>query len=131
MIIGMIYAGYVPFVISTRNNAAAITHLLSRTKARHLLVSRDASMQALAKAALEELEVGQDATRTGKVVDTYAMPIYEDFFGDSGVIGGVERFEPVRPKNLSDPLFIMHSSGTSEILNKVPHECVLDCCLSV
>ena len=116
MIIGMIYMGYTPFVISTRNNAAAVAHLLTHTKARHIYLSGDHTIQSLGKAALNELDERSRPT-------VYGMPLFADLYG--GLIGPgsvtEEKFEPFKA-DPDAPVFIMHSSG----LFITPHRVSID-----
>jgi acyl-CoA synthetase (AMP-forming)/AMP-acid ligase II len=49
--LGLFRAGYVPFLISTRNSSAALAHLLSAASVEHLLVSGDpGTMHVVAQA---------------------------------------------------------------------------------
>ena len=109
MIIGMIYTGYIPFLISTRNNPAAVAHLLKRTNARHVYMSGDHMIQSLANAAYSELEEGSRPM-------TYVMPVFEELYEGLLTADSVkeQKFEPAKADPHS-PLMILHSSGRSVI----------------
>ena len=104
LLLGVMHAGYVVFPISTRNNAAAVAHLLAQTRAQHIYISSDPAMQALAHEAAVLLEAER-----GVLVHPLSMPSFEDLYTpfDSS-------FEPVQLPKTYDrdaPALIFHSSG--------------------
>ena len=63
-------AGYPVFPISPRNVPAAVADMLRKTGCRHILLSPDAPIQELARAALEEVEG----------VSLHEIPTFEQLF---------------------------------------------------
>ncbi|TFY63805.1 hypothetical protein EVG20_g6168 [Dentipellis fragilis] len=73
-VMGLVYAGFIPFPISTRNSPAAIAHLIGKTGVGHILVGVEESLHNLVSEALNLLT--PDATPP--VVS--AAPLFEDFY---------------------------------------------------
>lgn len=87
-------------MISPRNSASAIAHLLAETKSKYLLVTKE--LVPLMEAALAIME-----TAGAERPESAAMPIYEDLFKDE-----VFAFlPPVQRTKIDDLAYIVHSSG--------------------
>ena len=99
--VGVMRAGYTVFVISTRNNAASITHLLNRTGARILFTSREDSIKQLARESIDAL---------GKDVETHLMPVFEDLYTEGKYDDSASKL-PTQFDRQADAM-ILHSSGT-------------------
>ncbi|KIY53550.1 acetyl-CoA synthetase-like protein [Fistulina hepatica ATCC 64428] len=104
-ILGMECARIPVFLLSPRNSAEAIAHLLMKMKVGHLLVSAEPHMQQLARRALENIKtVGNPDGH----VHICAMPQYEDLYTDQPYEALPEyRDDP------SAPHIIVHSSGST------------------
>ncbi len=100
MMTGIIRAGYVCFVISPRNSAPAVVHLLKTTGCGIVFTSNDSAMQSLIGDALEGLEsppsVGQ-------------VPGFSELYKDDEA--GFERLPAFHLPNMDVPILICHSSG--------------------
>lgn len=101
-IMGMFRAGFTVFTISTRNSAEAVRHLLTTTNTKHLLISQEPRIVALAEAALED----------GLPISTHHMPEFADIYVSD------ETTPYTYPSGVRDPdapALILHSSGTSSL----------------
>ena len=97
-------AGHSAFLISTRNSAAAVAHLLPRVGIKHLLVSKDQAMQLLASTACEQ--VSSDG---GPIVNIHSIPLFESLYGH--LSAPFEPLPPMKKPGLDSPALIVHSSG--------------------
>ncbi|KAM5540085.1 hypothetical protein V8D89_006225 [Ganoderma adspersum] len=108
-VIGILRSGCTSFPISTRNTAAAVTDMLSRTGATHLLVSPDAVAGRVADEALKSL------ADLRVHVDRLAMPVFEDLFPT--IVDPASSFETdvefPTSYDMEAPAVIMHSSGST------------------
>ncbi|KAI0769291.1 acetyl-CoA synthetase-like protein [Trametes elegans] len=104
LLVGVMYLGYTPFPISVRNSAVAVAHLVRRTSARTLFVSRDVAMQRAAHEAQELL------ANEGYDVELLPLPGFRDLYNDSE-----EGLEVKMGPNLHEdtPCLILHSSGST------------------
>ncbi len=105
LIVGMMYLGLTPFPLSTRNSAAAVTHLVRSTGIHELLVSSDAGMQRVAQEAKEELE------KDGYRVDILPMPEYGQLYNEDAVPAGVK----TSILSGDNQALIIHSSGNVDL----------------
>ncbi|KAJ3540826.1 hypothetical protein NM688_g6172 [Phlebia brevispora] len=99
-IVGMLRAGLTPFLISTRNSAEAVRHLLTVTGAHLLFTSQEPAVQALAEEALQN----------GPSVRKSYMPEFNDIFMPRGD-GKLTFLGPQR--DLDAPSIVLHSSGST------------------
>ena len=106
-VIGILRSGCTAFPISTRNTAAAVADMLSRTGATHLLVSPDAVVGRIANEALKSL------ADLSMHVNRLAMPVFEDLFPTN--VDPTSPFEAdvefPESYDMEAPAVIMHSSG--------------------
>ncbi|KAA1470564.1 acetyl-CoA synthetase-like protein [Dentipellis sp. KUC8613] len=102
-VMGLVYAGFIPFPISIRNSPAAVAHLIGKTGVRHIFVGVEESLHNLVSEALSLLA----ADITPPVVS--AAPLFEDFYPvkDDEVL--IERTTP----DWNSPYVILHSSGST------------------
>jgi acyl-CoA synthetase (AMP-forming)/AMP-acid ligase II len=101
--LGILRAGYTAFVISTRNSAVAVAHLLSTVEVAHVLVGEEHSLQNLAAESLDLMRASN-----AKIPGISHMPLFEEVYNDEK-----EAFLPLpcsRP-NLDEPAVILHTSG--------------------
>ena len=103
--------GLTPFPISTRNSAAGVANLLSRTGALQMVVSSDPAMQRLYKEAVQIL------SEDGIDIDLVPMPRYSEFV----IEGQYESSGKVKKLRADETAVILHSSGM--------HLYILLCCL--
>lgn len=104
--LGIIRAEGVAFAVSPRNSALAVAHLLTKTSAKHLLVTED--LKSLANAAIDSM------SHPSLVV---SMPsFYKDLFLDKDEI--FETLPPAKHKEIHDPVAILHSSGKAFLFVK-------------
>jgi hypothetical protein len=108
---GIARAGFVAFLISTRNSPAAIAHLLSATNPTHVLVGIEQSLQTLLTASLDLMDDPKVVKPT-----TSFLPEFEDLYFDQDE----STFVPLpfdRP-GLDEPFVTIHSSGNA---HRHPH----------
>lgn len=98
-------AGFTVFVISTRNNTAAVTHLLSRTGARILFTGHEDGVRQLAQQSIDDLG------EPGKEVQTHLMPVFEDLYSGSKYSDDASTLPTKYDRETR--AVIMHSSGTA------------------
>ena len=108
LIHGIIRAGYVPFPLSPRNSAAAVAHLLLKTRSEHLFVSSDALMQKVAADAISLLHADPAVDLT---VTCHLPPVFDELYAP------LERddhfdFPPAPKPDLGEVALYLHSSGT-------------------
>ncbi|KAJ3558403.1 hypothetical protein NM688_g950 [Phlebia brevispora] len=99
-IVGLMRAGLTAFLISTRNSAEAVRHLLTVTGAQYLLTSREPAILALA----------DDALQNGPLVKRSYMPEFSDIFmprEDGKLVFSGSQRDP------DAPTIILHSSGST------------------
>lgn len=104
---GAVRAGLVPFLISPRNGADAVVHLLRKTGASMLVTSAEPAIQALAEKSLTLLETSGDESLA---ISKHSMPVFEDLYPSRGD-PALESFSG-REYDLHAVAMIMHSSGT-------------------
>ncbi|RPD58224.1 acetyl-CoA synthetase-like protein [Lentinus tigrinus ALCF2SS1-7] len=98
--VGILRAGHVLFPISVRNSSAAVAELLRRTGCKHVLVSADEHMSAVARCAVEEL----------KGVSLHPIQTFEGIFPEGEAADDGE--DDLRVEyNVDDVAMILHSSG--------------------
>lgn len=108
IIIGVMRAGYTPFLLSPRNSAAATAHLLADTQAEHILLGRDQPLQDLAAEALQILQGDPKYSDLPKLPTTSLVPLFEDIYRP--VDEASELLPPAKPDPRSVAV-IVHSSG--------------------
>ncbi|THV00390.1 acetyl-CoA synthetase-like protein [Dendrothele bispora CBS 962.96] len=108
LIIGIMHAGYIPFLISTRNSDAAVAHLLKSTNTRYLFVSKDAAMQNLANSAISKLN--EESGKTNEI-EILTCPVFDDFFKPQA--GDFEPFLSRKKGGMDETIIILHSSGST------------------
>lgn len=102
--IGVLRAEAVPFLISPRNSAAAVAHMVEKTGTQYMLVSED--LRNLAMTAIESM---QNPPRIA------LMPNFQDLYPTTEE--DVEFMPPLRSRNLNDAAIILHSSGSAPRLS--------------
>ncbi|KAI0364205.1 acetyl-CoA synthetase-like protein [Pilatotrama ljubarskyi] len=106
--IGLMRAGCIAFLISTRNAAVGVADMLKKTGTSQLMVSQDSVLRGVADETLKLLPEGQIVLRD--------MPVFEDLFPTNGTPTN-DAFEGdvVLPKvsDLHAPAIILHSSGST------------------
>ncbi|THH32206.1 hypothetical protein EUX98_g1995 [Antrodiella citrinella] len=103
---GVARLGYGVFFISPRNSAAAVTHLLSKTGAVHVLVGPEKSSGDLAEAALKSL---QESSLTPPTCST--MPSFETLYPTEPESEFI--FLPPVQFNMDSPAMLTHTSGST------------------
>ena len=96
-------AGYPVFPISPRNVPAAVADMLRKTGCRHILLSPDAPIQELARAALEEVEG----------VSLHEIPTFEQLFPTDALDEEVHADDLPTTFRMNDVCIILHSSGST------------------
>lgn len=100
MLTGIIRAGYTCFVISPRNSAPAVTHLLKATSCDIVFTSSDSAMQGLISEALSGME---HPAAVGPISS------FEELYDDNEA--GFERLPAFQIPSMNVPALICHSSG--------------------
>lgn len=111
-IVGILRLGWTVFPISTRNSPAAIAALLTQTKSRHMFLSSDPAISALASSSLRHLSADS-------LTKTYHMPSFEDLFPTRGPEPSFE-YLPMPKVPVDAPAMILHSSGTTAYPSPIP-----------
>ncbi|KAH9939795.1 acetyl-CoA synthetase-like protein [Epithele typhae] len=112
-ILGLLRAGFTGFLVSTRNAPVAVADMMQRTDTALALVSADASMQALARGALELL-----AESGASQPMMHVMPTLQDLY-PALASGGRAARSPFESDVVLPDVFpasqgvIMHSSGST------------------
>ncbi|KIY43199.1 acetyl-CoA synthetase-like protein [Fistulina hepatica ATCC 64428] len=111
--LGVMRAGLLVYLISPRNSAVAIAHMLSTMQSRHLILSSEPHIQHLGREAVAEMK-----TRQGIDLRTSAMPRFEDLFHctpENVSSHNIPSFVPlpVRNDDLDSLMAIVHSSGST------------------
>ncbi|KAF9451607.1 acetyl-CoA synthetase-like protein [Macrolepiota fuliginosa MF-IS2] len=104
---GIMRAGYRAFPISPRNSDCGVANLLQKTRARHLIVSKDEAMQRTAKAA-RQLLLADEISSEVFLLDA---PSFGDLFSDQGQYFAA--LPPMRSMSADDVALILHSSGST------------------
>lgn len=120
IIVGVMRAGLVPFLISTRNSPEAVAHLLASTGSQVLLISEDPVINELVGAATKLLEATGDSEASGPIkIQTIIAPSFEQLYGD-GEATIPTKGNTLPMKTMDDnlekwdrPCLIVHSSGTT------------------
>lgn len=102
-------AGFVPFLISPRNSAVAVAHLLADTGTCHILLGHDQPIQDLASEALNILRNDSKYKTLHALPDVSLVPLFDDIYRPVD-----EPFE-LLPPSKPDPrslAVIVHSSGS-------------------
>ncbi|KIY43241.1 acetyl-CoA synthetase-like protein [Fistulina hepatica ATCC 64428] len=112
-LLGMMRSGILVYLISPRNSPVAVAHLLSAKQVHHLVVSAEPHVQQLAHEAVEELKKNKNIK-----VDMLPMPRFEDLYHCTPAdvsSEGPSDFDPLpkRSDTLSEPMYIVHSSGST------------------
>lgn len=111
VIVGVLKAGRVPFLISTRNTPEAIANLLCLTKCNIILSTGDAVTETLVMASVKLFE---DASSLK--VHRIPAPTFIQLYGPDIVATSL----PISHKKMTDeimdtPCVISHSSGTTSL----------------
>lgn len=101
---GVCRLGYSAFFISPRNSAQAVTQLLVKTGAAHLLVGPEKPSADLAAAALEAMEI---AGLTPPALSS--MPLFDTLY-PAALEPGFELLPPVK-YDMDAPAVLTHTSG--------------------
>jgi acyl-CoA synthetase (AMP-forming)/AMP-acid ligase II len=96
-------AGFIPFPISLRNSAAAVTNLLVKTNCRYWYVSDDIATQKLAGTAIGQLDSHQIKNLEVPTLSELLSALDEDLLPPLGNVG------------LDEPCIIQHSSGSTSL----------------
>ncbi|KAH8111803.1 acetyl-CoA synthetase-like protein [Phellopilus nigrolimitatus] len=122
-IIGALRTGWTVFPISTRNSPRAVAALLSETKALHLLVSAEVSVQGLADSSIKLVD--NDTMKFQKI----DMPVFRDLFPVQGFDSKFKTVSSAR-LDMDTAAVIYHSSGIVAFLGLrnyfVPQTHILD-----
>ncbi|KAK0216122.1 hypothetical protein IW262DRAFT_1449678 [Armillaria fumosa] len=110
-------ANYVFFPISPRNSAPAVAHLLHKVGVQHVLVGRDASMQALARDALEIL---RSQHLSAELPKTSVAPAFEDLFLPEWQKNTNAEDLPLKSVDPDATIMYLHSSGSTAFPKPVP-----------
>ncbi|PBK96038.1 acetyl-CoA synthetase-like protein [Armillaria gallica] len=113
----VLHASYVAFPISPRNSAQAVAHLLHKVGVQHVLIGRDASMQALARDALEVLKSQYLAT---KLLETSVAPAFEDLFLPEWQKNTSAEDLPLKEVDPDFTMMYLHSSGSTAYPKPIP-----------
>ncbi|KAG2361461.1 putative aminoadipate reductase, partial [Suillus spraguei] len=117
---GIIFAGLVPFPMSPRNSAAAVTRMMQKTRCRRLITTQD-SLAFL----IDGVKAGfvSGATETSQLqVDE--IPALKDLY--PALVSGTpnEEIDPYSsldsPSSENDVLFYLHSSGSTGFPKPIP-----------
>ncbi|TDL22741.1 acetyl-CoA synthetase-like protein [Rickenella mellea] len=109
LLAGIMRAGYQVFLISPKNSAIAVAHLLRRTNCRMIFISDDTATTDLCHKAVDELEVK---------IPVVSAPGFNDVFRDGG--DNFTRLPPIIPPSLDIPAVILHSSGSTSFPKPIP-----------
>ncbi|PCH42383.1 acetyl-CoA synthetase-like protein [Wolfiporia cocos MD-104 SS10] len=109
MTIGLMRAGYVAFLLSTRNSPAATAHLLSKVGVRHVFVGQEQSTLDLIKEALDLMKAHDPSAA---LPETSPMPVYEELYLPSELCPLSEDV-PYEFKGSDAPALVLHSSGST------------------
>lgn len=112
LITGCIRAGHKPFLISSRNSAVAVAHLLKATGCHYVLVSTDSGTKTLAEESIEILKKEETAFEV-KLGD---VPDFDDLFGDD--LDPDIALPKLENVDLEATALIAHSSGTYLLIDK-------------
>ncbi|KAF7374105.1 Acetyl-CoA synthetase-like protein [Mycena sanguinolenta] len=108
LIMSCLRANYVIFPISPRNSPAAVAHLISKAKVKHVLIGHEPSMLELMNAALKILETHPHADTP----DVSYMPLFEELFLENSTLITPDEL-PYEYKGPDEIACIMHSSGST------------------
>ncbi|KAK0468681.1 hypothetical protein IW261DRAFT_1677495 [Armillaria novae-zelandiae] len=116
-IVGIMRIGYIPFLISVRNSAPAVAHLMKSTNAKYLVVSGDPSVQTIADLVCNQYD--------GNNIATIPMPTFSDIY--SCDLKPHELLPPFTQSEWTQTALIMYSSGTTGFPNPISltHEFLL------
>ncbi|KAK0454193.1 NRPS-like enzyme [Desarmillaria tabescens] len=115
-ITGIMRLGHIPFAISIRNSAPAITHLMKATNSKYLIVSPDATVQKIAESVCQHND-------DERIITTIPMPAFSDIY-----VKSYEPLPPFKKPDWNETAFIMHSSGTTRFPSPIlrSHESMLE-----
>ncbi|EJF55750.1 acetyl-CoA synthetase-like protein [Dichomitus squalens LYAD-421 SS1] len=105
--LGIMRAGYPVFPISPRNVPAAVADMLRKTECRHILISSDAPIQELARAASEEIDG----------VCLHEMPVFEQLFPTDAFEEELHADDLPASFDMKGVCVILHSSGDYNCLS--------------
>ncbi|KAG2076565.1 putative aminoadipate reductase [Suillus decipiens] len=118
--VGVIFAGLVPFPMSPRNSAAAVTSMMQKTRCRRLITTGH-SLASLIDEVKADFVPG--ATETSHLqIDE--IPALKDLY--PALVGGTPNEEfvpytsPGSPSSENDVLFYLHSSGSTGFPKAIP-----------
>ncbi|EKM51198.1 uncharacterized protein PHACADRAFT_103930 [Phanerochaete carnosa HHB-10118-sp] len=109
MDLALFRTGYVPFLISSRNSAAAIAHLLKKVKVDHVLLGREPVMQDVYAEAVKIMKAGGET-----IPSDSPMPLWDELY--AGERDKSELLPPIETYNFKDAGVVLHSSGKSRSL---------------
>jgi acyl-CoA synthetase (AMP-forming)/AMP-acid ligase II len=127
IIIGIMRAGFVPFLISPRNSPEAVAHLMTSTRSKVLLISEDPVINELARTAIRSFKESADSDPVkGPIrIRTLVAPSFEQLYGNEAESKAIsmkqDRLSPIDA--LTDDAqekwdrlcVIVHSSGTTSL----------------
>ncbi|TFY76506.1 hypothetical protein EWM64_g7507 [Hericium alpestre] len=105
-VLGLVYAGFVPFLISTRNSAVAVADLLSKTGVSRLLIGVEDSLHEVVDEAMKLLKEQGNVMAS---VPQVAAPLFGDLYTqDDGEVPA-----KAAAHSVDSPFVILHSSGST------------------
>lgn len=102
-IVGIMRLGYIPFPISVRNSAPAVTHLMKMTNTKYLVISGDPPVQTIANLVCHQHD--------GNNIAIIPMPTFSDIYSCN--LKTHEPLPPFKRPEWTQTALIMHSSGTT------------------
>lgn len=118
-IIGIMRAGFVPFLISTRNSPEAVAHLMAATGSHALLVSEDPVTNELAGAAIRLFEATNDRAEGPKKIQTIVAPSFERLYEHTEETTSANTIPAMTAGTTLDKwdrlCIVAHSSGTTSL----------------
>ncbi|KAF8895224.1 hypothetical protein BD779DRAFT_1498243 [Infundibulicybe gibba] len=108
-------AGYIPFPVSPLNSPLAITSLLSKVAATHILYGHEHGVLGLAHNSIDVLKKQYPSA---SVPTLSPAPQFEDLFLDSNPTTDAVKALPFEPKGPDATALILHSSGSHDHLSQ-------------
>ncbi|KAG2076580.1 putative aminoadipate reductase [Suillus decipiens] len=117
---GMIFAGLVPFPMSPRNSAAAVTSMMQKTGCRRLITTKH-SLTSLIDGVKASFVSGATETRQLQVDE---IPALKDLYPELVIgtpNGDIVSYSSLgSPPSDNDVLFYLHSSGSTGLPKPIP-----------
>ena len=107
--LGIVRAECAAFLVSPRNSAPGVAHLIEKTGSKYIIVTSD--LKPLADAAVSVLR-----EQGSEIPVIQLMPASKDLFPDHDP-GDFEYLPESKLNGLDDPAIILHSSGASSCLD--------------